>query len=433
VSYTRSVLAAASLAAATCLALLVARHVPREPRAAAHSSASTVPRSSAEAHLDVPLLEPARTEVTPESVTPSAAPRTGPTTLEPSAESRLTVRFHLLDHRDIPVPNVACSLSSDHGRTVREARSDALGEAMFVVPEAGLVRLDTPFADTQAFLLAPGASGAVELAVPFALSVSGQVRAPDGTAAPGAHVFQSLVGARSRAGRVAECDESGRFLAEPVYAGSYLFARSRGHADSVSVRLEESHAVRGVTLVLEPALEYRGQVVAPDGQPVAGADVWIGRRLDQWSNGDDGRAAGLFASAIHTLTDSEGRFCVLDGPSHTRGPVSVRARGFAGRVLDEVLPSLEPRIELAPERIVRGTVRRVGGEALRDAAVEWGAHSSFLRTTTWTDSRGAFELAGLPDLPLLELRVSCAGHRQRTVEIGRMDAFDALTIELAPR
>jgi hypothetical protein len=329
----------------------------------------------------------------------------------------LHVRFFRAGAPKLAVPGVACSLQVDQRRTTLSASSDAEGLVHFELPGRGEAFLDTPFEDTRVLTVGQGASRTVEIAVPFALILRGTVVAPDRTRVEGATIYQAFVGERSCAVEVGRSGADGSFVAEPVFPEGFLFARASEFAESVAVRIQAELVTSEVLLMLEPAAEYLGRVVGPDGRPVVGASVWIGSRLDRWSTGNDGRPQGFFPPARRCMTDADGRFHEPHGPSHAREPLTVVADGFASKELDNVEPGMDVTVELEGEHVVSGWVHGPDGQALDGAYVDWGTPASFAGRSATCDAEGRFVLDGLPRLEVLSIRVGAPGFRSKDLEV----------------
>lgn len=129
----------------------------------------------------------------------------------------------------------------------------------------------------------------------------------------------------------------------------------------------------------------RGTVVASDGEPLAGVEVYA-------------RAAGADADEEEALlahTGADGGFTVIGLPD---GTYELTLRGpsiFAARTRWQV-PGPPIRI-LAPRRVAIGGVVREGSRPIAGATVALSDGALSMTQTTTTDAHGRFELRDLPD------------------------------------
>ncbi|HJZ86541.1 MAG TPA: sigma-70 family RNA polymerase sigma factor [Polyangia bacterium] len=238
----------------------------------------------------------------------------------------------------------------------------------------------------------------------------------------------------------------GRFRFAPTTAGSYVlqmvaaegylpFAPEWGHS-GLALFARPGLRVRDIRLYLTPALDYFGQVLDPDGRPVAGATV----RISDSRTGEQAlepRAARLFSDAqgkfvFHApdgaiVEASDGRHApgraALDGPatgSHRvtihLGPAGADPQlgrfRISGRVTDDRGHPIEGALVVA----------RHESEAITPPPLHPIAQAT-------TDEQGGFALAGL-DAGRYTLAASHRGYatrEQTAVEAGAR----AVALELA--
>jgi protocatechuate 3,4-dioxygenase beta subunit len=188
-------------------------------------------------------------------------------------------------------------------------------------------------------------------------SMSGTVRRPDGTGAPGARVI--IAGSGIWPPRTLETGDDGVFVAEGVPRGLYeLEARWESLASRRELGVEVGSGERAsVDLDLDESAEVVGRVIdRRTAAPIAGATVTISSDMAS-------------VAPERTATDSEGRFRVghlapgqywlgVDAEGH----VSVTGRPCA-------VPS-EVEVSLEPEAVVRGRVVDSRGFPVEGALVE---------------------------------------------------------------
>jgi len=154
-------------------------------------------------------------------------------------------------------------------------------------------------------------------------------------------------------------DDAGAFVCSDLPPGRLeVSVRAPGFAP----RLAIVHAVAGtaspVRIVLPPGAAIEGALFAPDGAPLADAEVLAhGSARHQWAGVD---------------TASDGSFR-LEGLDARRLVVAARAAGFAPRELALAAPPAEPlELELAPLPVTRGRFVARDGEALDASAWDLG-------------------------------------------------------------
>ena len=226
-------------------------------------------------------------------------------------------------------------------------------------------------------------------------------RWPDGTLAAGETVLATPPSARHEETLSRITDESGTARFDGLEAGPWYVRLLRGREDSARLR---DGSETDLTLQILDGVTVEGVVVDRQGEPVAGAEVWLSERYRN--------------NAGHTVaySNARGAFtlgCV--GPDHWIG---ARKRGFAPSTLRGVRGesgerlALELRLEQggAP---VTGRVLDTRGQPIPDAFVLLGEE--------WPASVRVDDGSFVPAAP---------PQRARTCEDGR---FELATVALGPR
>ncbi len=189
----------------------------------------------------------------------------------------------------------------------------------------------------------------------------------------------------------------GRFLLSAVSAPGFLpYAPELQHS-TVHVRLARDLAVRGITVFLSPAAEYRGRVVDERGAPVAGAKV----RLLGTPAGEQ----AIEGLETEWTTDRDGAFRFHAADDAVLEAVRGNARGWARLDGDAAITrKLTIRIGEAPARdaTIAGHVVDEAGAPLADVLVRADPEDPDRRRTevratafAVTGADGAFVLEGL--------------------------------------
>lgn len=249
----------------------------------------------------------------------------------------------------------------------RSARTDGLGRYSLRLPGPGavLLRADTSWASATLSLVhvPPGPRFRHDMTLP-AGSVSGELsdtqgypwrwevtlELEDGSLAP------SSAGPRAKF----KVDNDGSFLFPAVHAGTYVLRAHGGAGWSVAplhgILVAEGQEVSGLELTARPGGALSGRVTDVDGEPVAGAEVFV-RDL-----------TGTQLVSELALTNSQGLYSIAALPA---GRVLVSAQTEDGAALVEARvaaeSSREVDLRLAPGTVV--TFSAVDGEGALVPAV----------------------------------------------------------------
>jgi len=221
-------------------------------------------------------------------------------------------------------------------------------------------------------------------------------------------------------------DVAGRARVEALAPGVYSVSSVRGPSGEVTVRAGEEASL---VLKLKGRVDVRGLVVAPDGRPIQGAEVWLLTLQRDWRGKE--RIA---------VTDADGAFEARDVPG--RYSFGASARGFGPSEpldLEVALPQsagpggVELRLELTADGgSVVGVVADPDGAPVAGAIVAVGAPAPAIygmrgdstMPEHWgaqlaeTGADGRYALHGLPP-GVLPLAVEARGLAvaQHTVEV----------------
>jgi hypothetical protein len=218
-------------------------------------------------------------------------------------------------------------------------------------------------------------------------------------------------------------DAGGRAHFEHVPAGDLAIETDRGTRDFGLVRVGRGSTK---TVLLDRGVEVRGRVLAPSGEPVAGAEVWLTR------------SAGFVDGRTVTVSAADGSFSIAGVVPGERFVGARDARFAPSESIAIAAPEPNPlELELVlaePAGAVAGFVHDAYGVAVERASVVIVASDTndasrtgdASRSGTRTDRDGRFALAGLPVGPSwLEV-----GARGRLSTFARVDVQSGERAEL---
>ena len=246
-----------------------------------------------------------------------------------------------------------------------------------------------------------GATTEVRIAIPPGVRVTGLVRETDGTPVAGAAIFLWPGGyhAQFEGAIVAHSDVRGEFALRSVPAGTgaSLSARADRRAPTLQVVLTGAHEGKIRTeLVFEAAgRPLAGRVLAPNGQPIAGATLVVGseREIRILKRADGTMAYPPIGQRIQT--DPDGEFQVRGAPLETI-PIQVRAPGFAPWRGNWVAEDVDWReIWLEPGARISGVVRDAAGKPVAGAWVRTGPPIFFASTMAVSAADGSYSLEAI--------------------------------------
>jgi len=184
--------------------------------------------------------------------------------------------------------------------------------------------------------------------------------------------------------RVAVSDENGRFDVRAVPTLCSLGARAPGYAPTPWQQVLGSEGgTHDLRLVLPgPEGRVEGRVVGPDGSPIAGAAVLVGR------------------PGIGVHTDEEGVFRVVGCPPGDV-PIAVRARDldlapWSRTVWIDEHGTTNVEVELEAGLVVTGTVSEADGAPARGVRITAAGDQAFAERLTLSAANGSYRLPAVP-------------------------------------
>ena len=284
-------------------------------------------------------------------------------------------------------------------RDVRRLVTDAAGRARAFGLPAGELSIEVLRGGAHAAAIESGQTTRLVAAIPSGVRVSGTVVDGGGRAVPGAAIWLSRHNRGWLGGGIeTHADEHGRFDLRSISRERSIGARAPGFVATGLHDLRDVVAEREITLVLKQhGATVTGVVMDPDGEPVGGATVAIGRTLPAAEIGDRGEIRQR-PSPMLIQTDEAGRFRYTSamGPETE---VAVMKRGFAvWRSSTPVDPSEPAHLEIHLRRgaTLRGVVRGVDGAPAGGVKITASDPSAFPNLTCTTDDEGRFSLSGVP-------------------------------------
>ncbi|QDV08206.1 RNA polymerase sigma factor [Planctomycetes bacterium Poly30] len=295
-------------------------------------------------------------------------------------ERDATVTGIVLDTNDRPV--AGAHVDGKGGRTTTEG--DGSFELDISSQSFGRLRA---WADghglAEAFIedMAAGDALEVVLRLPPEFIVSGTVRDQQGAPIAGAEITIS-----GEARDTTRTDAAGRYrvasLAFPPGGALRVSARHDVHAsESRQMNVPPDTAEVDVDFELTRGIEIQGVVLAPDGTPVAGAEVWTGFDPHAWDR-------------VIVYSDDAGKFR-LDGATEARTHVGASARDWPtiDRLM-ELSAGCHVTLQFERSRALRGIVQDPSGAPLSGIGVSAKRDGSYFDSDASTDAQGRFELTG---------------------------------------
>ncbi|HEU4419906.1 MAG TPA: carboxypeptidase-like regulatory domain-containing protein, partial [Planctomycetota bacterium] len=283
---------------------------------------------------------------------------------------------------------------------LHRAITDAEGLARFDGLPPDTWRVGTPGRPTKGVKaeVAAGSTCECTLTLQGGMTVTGIVVDAGGVPIGGA-IVEAAIAAHSGtdAEQVAVTAADGTFTIRACYDLYLIGARAEGHAAS---KLYYREGTAGSTEHVRIELRrdggaVEGLVLAPTGEPVAGAVVRIGEGSTE---GILHTVQGAPSLPAQVRTDAAGRFRAIGVPAGTQ-PVQVRTVQLAAwRGTCEVAAgtTVAVRIVLEPDITCTGIVRGEGGQPEPDADVSVGNIGDFVLLRTRSGADGTFTLTGLP-------------------------------------
>jgi hypothetical protein len=200
-------------------------------------------------------------------------------------------------------------------------------------------------------------------------------------------------------------DEEGRFVVTGVPGGRVVLeVRAPGFAPGFAgpLEVEAGGWVEAAPVTLEVGRPLRGVVTGPEGEPILGAQVWVGPS-DRPSVAEGALERSIVEQVL--VTDERGRFEGFDLPREVEARAS--AEGFLDAEGRYDLEQQEEEVRLVlglPGVATRGQVSVEGEVALEGVYVSHVAAPGQAEPrggacSALTDASGRFLLAGCPDAP----------------------------------
>ncbi len=300
-------------------------------------------------------------------------------------EPAVGVRFRLVEWASrSPLSHATVATTDHHG----ESRFDGLSPGhLTVYGDRGGSASDD---------LLDGSETELVVTIPAGRLLQGFVEDERGVPVPGADIWLSAYGSRSRGLVVARSDAAGGFAVRDVGAGRYVGARHAAYQPSATVLIEDQ-AVDSIMLVLrDGGGVLRGLVTGIEGEGLPGATVLVGSD-DGWPV-PPGAIGGSGPAPFWAETNSAGVF-ELEGLPLGSTVVQARAEGFAPLAQSVSIDAgivTDTLLMLEAESILKGVVVDESGGPLDDVFVIVGPYGEFASCSAISDAQGRYELGGLP-------------------------------------
>jgi protocatechuate 3,4-dioxygenase beta subunit len=247
--------------------------------------------------------------------------------------------------------------------------------------------------------LASGAELELALEIPSGVDVEGLVTDAQGRPIGGARVWVSDFAMFNLGHLAATTDDKGAFRLRSVGPQRWITAKAKGFA------LSYLHEVRGhagdvarLTIELDrEGAQLSGRVLDRSGAPLAGALVLVGT--------EEVLPTRILASGLGTpdtppqllRADDQGRFEV-DGVPLGSCAVQARARGHCAGRAETIVGPQGGQIEILLDAgaTLSGLASTLGGRTLASVEISHGRPGKFCASFVYSDSRGRYELEGLP-------------------------------------
>ncbi len=363
--------------------------------------------------------------------------------LKPAGQIRGTV--YGADGRPAPECTMRYEVNrpgADRERVVRDVvRTDEQGRYLIDYLPAGTYSLTL-----QAMQAAPAtylvtvqegrAAEVVDHRLQAGLALAGTVSDHDGTPADGAQVYIRPTEGTTRSRRSARTDAEGRFRIEHLAPGTYEYVAAASGAPPTGYGSAtvgpDSSSVLDIRLA-EPAA-IRGRVIASDGAPIAGADVYC--ELSETELSLRAWPDPYWELRQTVVTDEDGAYAI-EGLIAGGWRVSARAKGYATRVAEVRVAEPGEQVQ-APDLVLGRLVRLAGRVLMPDGKTPAGNRALKVRLQlggsgereVTTDAEGQFVIPDVPPtIQRLEFRTEGLAPVQVVVESPEV-ARDGLEVRL---
>ncbi|MCP3914239.1 MAG: sigma-70 family RNA polymerase sigma factor [bacterium] len=274
-----------------------------------------------------------------------------------------------------------------------------------------------------------------EVTLEAGVTVTGRVLDGDGDSVAGALVQLSEHGNGTEGRAVTQADANGAYRVRGIRGQRALSARAPGHGPSAQTDVD---AAAGSTIELDLVLRgaggsVRGQLLDPDGIPVAGARVRVNPSRRASNTKEDGRWVDARSLPAQGQTDEAGLFA-FDGLQTGRHTILVRAQDVPPLRHDvEIRAGKTEELELlfASGGTLEGIVRTGEGAPATGAVVRIGRYGDFDSHAARVRADGGYRFTGLP-AGTHEVRASARAlgktNGTATVEVGAVTRWDATLV-----
>jgi RNA polymerase sigma factor (sigma-70 family) len=401
---------------AAALVVLAASLFVWERNNAAERNSSALAALAAEAenlHLPQPEADPVETPIQSDRSEVSAQHALPPTESKPVDSRTGSLAIHVVwgdDKKPAADVNLKIyqSTAEDFYRDVLFGRTGEDG--VLVLPKVlpGKISFEVDRGAHSTAKVIAGERADATLEIEWGFDVSGKVLDVDSSPVAGADVYSWGYGGDSHEGYVvARSREDGSYFVRslPPKQVGWLSARAPRRAPTPQKMLLSDAGAKVTTdlVFLSKGGSIEGRVLDPDGTPVAGAEVMVGRSRDYADLRLDDGSPGRSPAAQRVFTDVAGRYRI-EGVAEGAQPIFGHGKGFAPWRGDcNVTAGIATTLDIPLMRGVQltGSVRDEQGSPVVRASVTAGGFGfGVVHRSTAAD--GSF---AMKDLPLGEFAV----------------------------
>lgn len=270
----------------------------------------------------------------------------------------------------------------------------------------------------------------IEIAADFAMA--GRVVDEDSRPIAGAEILLAHARDVDWWNRVALTDAEGRFALAALDIHQTITARADGYFGAAIVTVDrpntsDAATARETVLVLKKgAAVISGRVIDPNGAPILGAIVRVGREPHLPGRDPEGRPTA-FLETHHALTDADGRFKTATLPPGSY-PLVVRRVGYGlhrGNVEIKMDRAEDNVVVLSPEATIRGRVTYSSGAPAAGIYVTARGDDRLTGIFAETAGDGSYEVFGLPEgKAFLSIRTADGRFAKKTFDVRPGDRLE---------